>query len=101
VAEGAAGGGRAAGRGYRGRPFRTAGCRRRRKSRGGAKKANAGKPAAGRPSALLDTRAIYCGDCLEQLKNLRDACVDLIYIDPPFNSNPQLRGVLGRDEALL
>ena len=29
----------------------------------------------------------YCGDCLEQLRNLPDACVDLIYIDPPFNSN--------------
>ena len=42
---------------------------------------------AGKPSALLDTRVVYCGDCLEQLKNLPDACVDLIYIDPPFNSN--------------
>ena len=37
-----------------------------------------------RPSALLDTRVIYCGDYLEQLRNLSDACVDLIYIDPPF-----------------
>jgi DNA modification methylase len=45
-------------------------------------------PAApGRPSALIDTRVIYCGDCLEQLRNLPDGCVDLIYIDPPFNSN--------------
>jgi len=40
-----------------------------------------------RPSALLDTRVIYCGDNLEQLAKLPDACVDLIYIDPPFNSN--------------
>src|SRR5450755_2392035 len=38
-------------------------------------------------SALLDTRVIYCGDNLEQLKKLPDACIDLIYIDPPFNSN--------------
>jgi 16S rRNA G966 N2-methylase RsmD len=38
-----------------------------------------------RPSALLDTRVIYCGDCLEQLGRLPDACVDLIYIDPPFS----------------
>jgi len=48
------------------------------------------KPAAARPakpSALLDTRVIYCGDNLEQLAKLPDACVDLIYIDPPFNSN--------------
>jgi len=43
--------------------------------------------AAGKPSALVDTRVIYCGDNLEQLKKLPDACVDLIYIDPPFNSN--------------
>jgi hypothetical protein len=59
-----------------------------------AKKGSAAKPvaapaipAAGRPSALLDTRVVYCGDNLEQLAKLPDACVDLIYIDPPFNSN--------------
>ncbi len=38
-------------------------------------------------SSLLDTRVIYCGDNLEQLAKLPEACVDLIYIDPPFNSN--------------
>ena len=51
--------------------------------------------ATGRPSALLDTRVVYCGDNLEQLAKLPDACVGLIYIDPapvsdvelPFNSN--------------
>ncbi len=42
---------------------------------------------AGRPSAVIDTRVVYCGDCLEQLKRLPDGCVDLVYIDPPFNSN--------------
>lgn len=41
----------------------------------------------GRPSSLLDTRVVYCGDNLEQLAKLPDTCVDLIYIDPPFNSN--------------
>ena len=41
----------------------------------------------GRPSALLDTRIVYCGDCQDQLGKLPDGCVDLIYIDPPFNSN--------------
>ena len=40
-----------------------------------------------KPSSLLDTRVIYCGDNLEQLKKLPDACIDLIYVDPPFNSN--------------
>ena len=34
-----------------------------------------------KPSALVDTRVIYCGDNLEQLPKLPDACIDLIYID--------------------
>ena len=36
---------------------------------------------------MIDTRVIYCGDNLEQLGKLPAECVDLIYIDPPFNSN--------------
>ena len=35
----------------------------------------------------LDTQVIYCGDNLDKLREMPDACVDLIYIDPPFNSN--------------
>lgn len=42
---------------------------------------------AGKPSALLDTRVIHCGDNLDHLAKLPDHCIDLIYIDPPFNSN--------------
>jgi hypothetical protein len=52
---------------------------------------------AGRPSSLVDTRIIYCGHCLDRASEPRplgsgpqplpDACVDLIYIDLPFNSN--------------
>jgi len=34
-----------------------------------------------KPSALLDTRVVYCGDNLESLAKLPDACVDLIYIE--------------------
>jgi 16S rRNA G966 N2-methylase RsmD len=44
-------------------------------------------PPTGKPSSLVDTRVIYCGDNLDQLRKLPDGCVDLIYIDPPFNSN--------------
>ena len=40
-----------------------------------------------KPSAVVDTRVIYCGDNLDQLRKLPDGCIDLIYIDPPFNSN--------------
>lgn len=75
--EAAAAGGRRVKGGAAGKPSRT--------------QANEGgeAPAArvGRPSSLVDTRVVYCGDNLEQLKKLPDACVDLIYIDPPFNSN--------------
>jgi predicted methyltransferase len=40
-----------------------------------------------RQNAFVDTRVIYYGDNLDQLRKLPDKCVDLIYIDPPFNSN--------------
>ena len=52
-----------------------------------SKKNETGKMPVPRPSSLLDTRVVDCGDNLEQLAKLPDACVDLIYIDPPFNSN--------------
>ena len=42
---------------------------------------------APKTSALIDTRVIYCGDNLDQLRKLPEGCVDLIYINPPFNSN--------------
>ncbi len=53
------------------------------------KVASGSKKAAqvGRASVLVDTRVIYCGDNLDQLPKFPDECVDLIYIDPPFNSN--------------
>jgi len=38
-------------------------------------------------SSLLDTRVIFCGDNLQKLADFPDASVDLVYIDPPFNSN--------------
>ena len=43
--------------------------------------------AKAKPSSLVDTRTVYCGDNLDQLAKLPAQCVDLIYIDPPFNSN--------------
>jgi DNA modification methylase len=35
----------------------------------------------------VKTGVIYCGDCLVKLKGMESESVDLIYIDPPFNSN--------------
>ncbi len=47
------------------------------------------KPAPKRTSdsPVIDTQVIYCGDNLDRLRKMPDGCVDLIYIDPPFNSN--------------
>jgi len=55
-----------------------------REKSGGAGKAGT---RVARPSAVGDTRVIYCGDNLDQLKKLPDGCVGLVAIDPPFNSN--------------
>ncbi len=35
----------------------------------------------------LKPYTIYCGDNLKILKEIPNESVDLIYIDPPFNSN--------------
>lgn len=35
----------------------------------------------------MKTEVIYCGDCLHMLETLPADSIDLIYIDPPFNSN--------------
>jgi len=35
---------------------------------------------------IFEPGTIYCGDCLEVLRDFPAECVDLIYIDPPFHS---------------
>src|SRR5258706_2852476 len=52
-----------------------------------AGKSRRGAPVALKPSAAIDTRLIYCGENIDHLAKLPTACVDLVYIDPPFNSN--------------
>ena len=54
-----------------------------------------------RPSALVDTRLIYCGDNLEQLKKLPGGCIDLIYIEPPFIPNRNYEIIWGRTKEQL
>ncbi len=44
-------------------------------------------PVPATPSALIETRVMYCGDNLDQLRKLPPGRIDLIYIDPLFNSN--------------
>ncbi len=40
-----------------------------------------------RQLAMMETQNIYCGDNLAKLREMPDDWVDLVYIDPPFNSN--------------
>ena len=36
---------------------------------------------------MLDLNKIYCGDCLELMKELPDGCVDLVFADFPYGNN--------------
>jgi len=36
---------------------------------------------------FFQTNTIYCGDCKEIMTKFPDACVDLVYADPPFCTN--------------
>jgi DNA modification methylase len=47
----------------------------------------AGSDLFGKALPFFDAQTIYCGDNLEKLRQMPDGCVDLVYIDPPFNSN--------------
>ena len=47
----------------------------------------------------MDTDVLYYGDNLDILRRyLPDAVVDVVYLDPPFNSNRDY-SVIFRDEA--
>ena len=48
-------------------------------------------------SLVAKTNKILCGDTVEELKNLPDNCIDLIFADPPYNL--QLRKELIRPDA--
>lgn len=50
------------------------------------------------PNGILDTilDTILQGDCIEQLRALPDACVDVVFADPPYNL--QLKGDLTRPD---
>jgi site-specific DNA-methyltransferase (adenine-specific) len=46
----------------------------------------------------MDTN-VYYGDILDNLRRyLPDAAVDLVYLDPPFNSNRESNGIF-REES--
>ena len=47
----------------------------------------------------IPNRAIYTGDNLEILRGINSDSVDLIYLDPPFNSNKLWAAPIGSDAA--
>ena len=43
----------------------------------------------------MKKNTLYYGDCLEVMRDWNDHCVDLIYLDPPFNSNTDYNILFG------
>lgn len=48
-----------------------------------------------REHPYLSGNAIVCADNMDVLRDLPDECIDLIYLDPPFNSNSNYAAVFG------
>ena len=46
----------------------------------------------------LQNRTIYIGDNLKRLRGIDSECVDLIYLDPPFNSRGEYQWPIGKDD---
>ena len=47
----------------------------------------------------VNNRTIFCEDNLHILRGLDSECVDLIYLDPPFNSNRSYEAPIGSEAA--
>ena len=44
----------------------------------------------------MEHQTLYFGDCLDWMQEWPDECADLIYLDPPFNSNANYNILYGR-----
>lgn len=47
----------------------------------------------------IQDKTLYYGDCLEWMKEFPDECVDLIYLDPPFNSDAHYNQIFRDQET--
>ena len=47
-----------------------------------------------------ETNTLYYGDCLDWMQDWPDECVDLIYLDPPFNSNANYNIIFGTENGV-
>ena len=43
----------------------------------------------------VDNRTIFCKDNLEVMRGINSGCIDLIYLDPPFNKNKRFTAPVG------
>ena len=44
-------------------------------------------------------QTLYYGDCLDWMQGWPDECVDLVYLDPPFNSNADYNIIFGQENG--
>ena len=51
------------------------------------------------PPANFASATIWAGDNLDIMRGMNSACVDLIYLDPPFNSNRNYEAPIGSKAA--
>lgn len=47
----------------------------------------------------VDNRTFFCHDNLEVLQGINSECIDLIYLDPPFNKNKEFATPLKKSDA--
>ena len=50
-------------------------------------------------TANWSNQTVWTGDCLEIMRGMNSACVDLIYLDPPFNSKANYAAPIGSKAA--
>ena len=43
----------------------------------------------------VDNRTIFCKDNLDVLQGINSGCIDLIYLDPPFNKKKTFAAPIG------
>jgi len=43
----------------------------------------------------VENRTIFCRDNLDVLRGINSECIDLIYLDPPFNKNKKFTAPIG------
>ena len=46
-------------------------------------------------SLNVENRTLFCHDNLDVLQGINSNCIDLIYLDPPFNKNKKFTAPLG------